>query len=86
MAIIKPDQFFTLSQVNITSIRNKIGQFQQHLTKRSTDICILPETWLKDSNEENTLVSKIPPPSFNIISFLRKKGEVGEWLSSTWNE
>ena len=34
---ITPGQFFTLSQVNIRSIRNKIGQLQQHLTKSFTD-------------------------------------------------
>ena len=51
---ITPGWFFTLSQVNIRSIRNKLGQFQQHLTKSSTDICMLLETWLKDSHEEKT--------------------------------
>ena len=30
---ITPGPFFTLSQVNIRFIRNKVGQFQQHLTK-----------------------------------------------------
>ena len=74
---ITPGQFFTLSQVNITSIRNKIGQFLQHLTGSSKDICILLETWLKASDEEKTLVSQIPPPSFNIISYPRKNGRVG---------
>ena len=49
---ITPGWFFTLSQVNIRSTRNKIGQFQQHLTKSSTDIYVLLETWLKDSNVE----------------------------------
>ena len=80
---ITPGLFFTLSQVNIWSIRNKIGQFQQHLTDSSTDICVLLETWLKDSDEERTLVSQIPPPGFNSISYLRKMGEVGEQQSST---
>ena len=65
---------FTLLQVSIISIRNEIGQFQQHLTESSTDICILLETWLKDSDEEKTLVSQIPSPGFNIISYPGKNG------------
>ena len=73
---ITPGQFLTLSQVNIRSTRNKIGQFQQHLTKSSTDICVLLETWLKDSDEEKTLISQILPPSFN-ISYPRKNGRGG---------
>ena len=75
--IITSGQFFTLSQVNIGPIRNKIGQFQQHLTKSSTDICILLETWLKDAGEEKTLVSQIPSSGFNIIYFPRKNGRGG---------
>ena len=53
---IRPGQFFILSQVRIRSIWNKIGQFQQHLTKGSTDICILLETWLKDSGKPDTTI------------------------------
>ena len=75
---ITPDRFFTLSQVNIRSIRNKIGQFQQHLTESSTDICILLETRMKDSDQEKPLLHQIPPSSYNSISYPRKPGRGGE--------
>ena len=80
---ITPGQFFTLSQVNIRYIRNKICHFQ-HLSESSTYICVLFETWLKDSDEEKTLVSQIPTPSFNIISYPRKNGRGGRMAIIHW--
>ena len=77
---ITPGQFFILSQVKIRLTRNEIGQFQQHLIKSSTDICILLETWLKDSVEEKTLVSQIPSSGFNIISYPRKNQRCGRMV------
>ena len=74
---ITPDQFFTLSQINIRSIRNKTGQFQQHLIESSRDRCILLETWLKDSDEEKSLLSQTLLPDFNIISYPRTNGRGG---------
>ena len=39
-----------LSHINAHSIQGKIEEFQKHVIQKKTDVCIITESWLKNSD------------------------------------
>ena len=74
----------TISHVNAYSVNNKVGTLQSIITERNLNICAITETWLKLGDD---LTSKqIPPDGYNIISYPRPNGCMGEGVALIFKE
>ena len=72
-----------LSSVNARPIRNKTNSFQQYITENNIDLCVITETWIKETDDIN-LTNEIPPMGYNIISHPCKTGKQGGGLALTY--
>ena len=66
-----PSHNFTLTLVNIQSLKNKDTVLLNHLIEMKTDICIVMETWLKENDDIWLECSDISRNGYKILTLNR---------------
>ncbi len=79
-------QHITIGLVNIRSFKNKDIWLKQELVEQDIDLCVVTETWLRNSDEQWIEGTELNKDGFKMQNTSRQDGRIGGGITLVYRD